>query len=141
MLPIHQKSGLIDFFELVRKLEKEHGFEFHDMAQRQKQQRQFCLDRGIDHAAWYSKRFTLMNELELEVKALSDALPYQNLWHWLIDNDFNSLERGSSVGSFDLSEARFSTDLPDYVLRFLRILRDELRSEGIIEDTVEFYIR
>ena len=74
------------------------------------------------------------------VKALSDAIPYQSLWHWLIENDFNDLERGS-VGSIALSEVRLSKDLPDYVLRFLRILRDELRSEGISEDLVAFHIR
>jgi hypothetical protein len=139
MLPINKKTGLIDFHDLVRQLEAKHGFKFHDMAQIHKQQKQFCRDRGIDHTAWYNKQYTKMNALELEVKELSDAIPYQNVWHWLTDNDFEDLERGAG-NYIDLSEARLSGELPDYVLRFLRILRDELNAEGITGDQVEFYV-
>lgn len=77
MLPIHKKTGLIDFHDYVRQLEAKHGFELHDMAQIHKQQKQFCRDRGIDHNVWYNKQFTKMNALELEVKELSDAIPYR----------------------------------------------------------------
>jgi hypothetical protein len=139
MLPIDKKTGVIEFHAFVRQLEAKYGFDFHDMAQIHKNQKQFCRDRGIDHTQWYNKQFTKMNPLELEVKALSDAIPYQNVWHWLTDNDFDDVERGAG-NYIDLSEARLSGKLPDYVLRFLRILRNELNAEGVTEDQVEFYI-
>jgi hypothetical protein len=139
MLPIDKKTGVIEFHAFVRQLEAKYGFDFHDMAQIHKNQKQFCRDRGIDHTQWYNKQFTKMNALELEVKALSDTIPYQNVWHWLTDNDFDDVERGAG-NYIDLSEARLSGKLPDYVLRFLRILRNELNAEGVTEDQVEFYI-
>jgi hypothetical protein len=139
MLPIDKKTGVIEFHAFVRQLEAKHGFDFHDMAQIHKNQKQFCRDRGIDHTQWHNKQFTKMNPLELEVKALSDAIPYQNVWHWLTDNDFEDVERGAG-NYIDLSEARLSGELPDYVLRFLRILRNELNAEGVTDDKVEFHV-
>jgi hypothetical protein len=139
MLPIDKKTGVIEFHALVRQLEAKHGFDFHDMAQIHKNQKQFCRDRGIDHTQWYNKQFTKMNALELEVKALSDAITYQNVWHWLTDNDFEDVEHGAG-NYIDLSEARLAGELPDYVLRFLRILRNELNAEGVTDDKVEFHV-
>ncbi len=139
MLPINKKTGLIEFHAYVRQLEAKHGFDFHDMAQGYKKKMQFCRERGIVFTEWYNKQFTKMNALELEVKALGDAIPYQNVWHWLTDNDFDDVQRGAG-NCIDLSEARLSEELPDYVLRFLRILRDELNAEGVTEDQVEFYV-
>lgn len=139
MLPRDKKTGVIDFHAFVRQLESKHGFDFHDMAQGQKKKMQFCRERGIDFTTWYNKQFKKMNALELEVKELGEAIPYQNLWHWFRSNDFDDLQRGGG-NYIDLSEARFSSALPDYALRFLRILRDELNAEGVTEDEVEFHI-
>ena len=139
MLPIHQKSGQINFFQFVRQLEAKHGFDFHDMAQRYEQQVKLCKARGINHTKWYNKKFTDMNAVELEVKELGDAIPYQNVWHWLIDNDFDDITKGPD-NILDLSEDRLSEEMPDYVAKFFRIMRDELNAEGITEDDVEFYV-
>lgn len=139
MLPIDEKSGQIKFFTFVRQLEAKHGFDFHDMAETHKQQRKFCAERGINHTEWYNKQYTKMNALELEVKELSDAIPYQNIWHWLTDNDFDDLTKGPG-NILDLSADRLAQEMPDYVLKFFRILREELNANGITDDEVEFYV-
>jgi len=135
-----KKSKAIDFHDLVTQLEAKHGFSFYDMADRSKKVGEACRVRGIDHPTWHGKQFAKMTPLELEVKAISDAIPYQNVWHWLTDNDFEDLERGDK-NYLDLSEERLADeDLPEYVEKFLRILRDELNAQGVTEDEVEFYI-
>lgn len=140
MVEIKMTKDAIDFHDLVRQLEKAHDFDFHDMAGIYRKQLELCKEYGINHTKWYNKQFTKMNETELKIKEICDELEYENVWHWLTDNDFEDLADGNQFQMLDLSVERLAEDMPEFVRKFFIILRAELNVAGITDDAVEFYI-
>jgi hypothetical protein len=136
---VRRKSNAIDFYDFVAKLEIKYKIDFHDWQKTHKQTEKLCKERGLDYITWYNKQFTKMTPLELEVKELSDKIPYQNVWHWLIENDFDEPKHGP--GNFlDFSENRIQEEIPNFVKEFFKIAHTELVLNGVTEDEVEFYL-
>lgn len=65
--------------------------------------------------------------------------PYQDVWHWLLDNDFSEISNGSirSISNDCLTDA----ETPDYVKTVVKAIFDEVKDHPALDgDTVHFWV-
>ena len=72
-----------------------------------------------------------------EGSAFYDELPYLDVWHWLLDNDFEDMENGGTF-DLDISMKRIFGSEPEYVRIIFALMRKEL--EPIDNDVIQCYV-
>lgn len=143
-IPIKIINGVsaIDFTTFMRALDKKYDIEYRNMSKRDKVLKKACVERGIDYMKWYNKQFTKMDAIELEVKEIGDNIPFQDVWHWMMDNDFEGLQKSSCMWLW-LNQTRLNDkSIPDYVITVLKAIRAEVENTDVWDDeqqSVYFY--
>lgn len=152
-IPMYTANPAVDFLPFIRLIEQKYGYNFNDMAgthsiearkEREKvrdkwmaengyEGKQYVLDKPEGSKEDWSKDSEEMKlRIEINTKTrellLSVERPYQNVWHWLLDNDFSCLNRGG-YNSLFINEDRLlnDVDIPDFVRKFLRAIYEEAK--------------
>lgn len=157
-LSVHRSKPAVNFTELMDAVEKKHGFDIRDMggkysAETRKKDEEY-QDAWLEQNGYFGKAYVLNTpegsnkdwdkdspemalRIEINKKMTatgyykakpSELIPYQDVWHWLLDRDFCELSNGS-YNWLDLSDERLANEddkIPDYVLKFLKAAREEV---------------
>lgn len=149
-IPIYKSSDrrpAIDFCPFARELEKAYGFEHRDMGGKYKHQREAkeVADKIDGSDGWYTTRPADYNEKQKEAsdvyhELLKSSPPYQDVWHWLLDNDFDEFQRGSDNNYLSFSSLE-EEETPEYVKVFLRAVQEVVKDHPAYDgEDVRFHI-
>jgi hypothetical protein len=136
-IPMYKAKPAIDFMRFMDGLEKKYNFDHRDCASKYKwiaeRRDELCKEWGIDYNVWGKIKPSDMNEREkqfyevykAEVTDEKKQPPYQDFWHWLLDNDFVELHRGgfNNISFWNLEEG----NTPDWVKKVLQLILDEVK--------------
>jgi hypothetical protein len=136
-IPMYTADPAVDFMPFMNALEEEHSFSYHDCAGKYKwihnRQNELCKEWDIDYSVWgkikpsemTGKDKEFYEVYQEEVHDETKQPPYQDFWHWLLDNDFCELHRGGfnylSFWSIDDDET------PEWVKRVLELIKDAVK--------------
>jgi len=154
----------LDFHPFVDELEKKYGFYFRDMAGKyskgsldkqktHKQQwmedngfggKEYVLDKPEGQQEDWSKdspEIALRIEINTKYRRQDDLIPYQDVWHWLLDNDFCELRRGG-LNYLNLLDNIEEESTPEFVKTFLRAVLEEVKDHPEYYDgeSVSFHV-
>jgi hypothetical protein len=149
-IPTYKHEIAVDFMRFVDNVSKKYGFDYRDMAGKwsaknykkfDRLKKQWAFNNGFGEAWQRVKDAPRCNKgdpeyadyiaieqgwYHAEGAKLIDEIPYQDVWHWMIDNDFENLHKGS-VYELYLGEDRFENEnVPEYVKTVLRAIQTEV---------------
>lgn len=163
-IPLYEFPACIDFNAFTDAIEAKHGWDYRDMAGRYSEatkakesafHAQWMKDNGYEgkeHVLDYpkgsrkdwpqdSEEMALRIEISKKFEPIRKAheLPYQDVWHWLLDNAFCELNNGSIV-HLDVKDYNKHTE--DYVVKFLNTVDAEVPADHPARDgsTISFYV-
>ena len=119
----------VDFHEVTDYLEETYDIHFRDMAKSHGHFSDWADSKGYTHESVDPDgKQRLSSQIwfkEYKTDPLGERIcpPYQDCWHWLLDHDFSSFQRGINYLSFDSIN---DPKTPDYVKEFLIAFRKEV---------------
>lgn len=165
-IPMFNAPSAIDFCPFASALGEKYGFNYRDMAgkyskeagiEREEAKRIWLEKNGYSDKAyvldkpegsqadWPGDSEEMRLRIEINKAMASDGFnpfelrPYQDVWHWLLDNDFYDLQRGgyNTLSFWSLEDDK----TPDYVKKFLLAVREEVKDNPAFDGkSVTFYI-
>jgi hypothetical protein len=166
-IPVHKLPDSIDFSEFMRELNKKYGWDHRDMAgshskeayaERDKLKsawmaangyagKEYVLDepKGGSKKAWPQDSEEMKLRIEINSKYREsgqeekDERPYQDFWHWLLENDFSDLHRGGiNFLSFESIDEECT---PDFVKKILVAIQTEVMGHAAYDEGgVHFFV-
>ena len=164
VIPLYEFPACIDFNAFMDQLETKYGWDFRDMAGRYSEATRAAeAERksswmkangyeGKEHVLDYpkgtrkdwpadSEEMALRIEISSKYEPIRKAFepPYQDVWHWLLDNSFSDMNNGSIV-QLDISD--YSSSTPDYVFTFLNSVAETVPTGHPARDGsyISFYV-
>lgn len=155
----------IDFCEFMRDLDKKYNFKHRDMSNafgpESAEERKIKIEKwleknGYDGLGYVldlpqdsssdwpegSEEMRLRIEINTKLRDVDDLdRPYEDFWHWLLDNDFSEIHNGSFV-QLELHDERLKDpDIPEYVKKVMKAIHTEVKdSDAYDEEFVNFYV-
>lgn len=165
-IPVHEFPVCIDFIPFMEELEKKYGWKYRDMAGRFSKEAHLEQDAlklewmnangyagkwhvldsptGSSMSDWPadSEEMKLRIEINTKFQPIEEKIkrPYQDVWHWMLENPFAELYRGG-VNYLDISFYLDDDDTPEYVRLVLRAIEGETKNHPAAgADGISFFI-
>lgn len=156
---------MIDLFEITDALKEEQGMDYRDMAgkysakardERDALREKWLSDNGYEgfgyvlnnpegsNIDWAKDSVEMTLRIEINTKMredkfyemLDDLYPYQDVWHYLLDNDFCELHRGGA-NTLYLGECKSD---PDYIARFRKAALELVKGHPAFDEDEEWVV-